>query len=140
MKKNLQYILVFLVLVIAIAGYYGYSEYNRPHKDTKALTVQEKMAATALIAAYENDENTANTKYLNKVIQVTGAIISAEADKDGVITVYIGDGASMASVSCALEKNKNYNAETFKKGNAVTITGLCNGYLTDVIMNRCIVN
>jgi len=140
MKKNLQYILVFLVLVIAIAGYYGYSEYNRPHKDTKALTVQEKMAATALIAAYENDENAANTKYLNKVIQVTGAIISAEADKDGVITVYIGDGASMASVSCALEKNKNYNVETFRKGNAVTITGLCNGYLTDVIMNRCIVN
>jgi uncharacterized protein YpmB len=140
MKKNLQYILVFLVLVIAIAGYYGYSEYNRPHKDTKGLTVQEKMAATALIAAYENDENTANTKYLNKVIQVTGAIISAEADKDGVITVYLGDGASMASVSCALEKNKNYTVETFKKGNNVVITGLCNGYLTDVIMNRCIVN
>jgi len=140
MKKNLQYLLIFLVLVIAIAGYYGYSEYNRRHKDTEALTVQEKMAATALIAAYENDENTANTKYLNKVIQVTGAIISAEADKDGVITVYLGDGASMASVSCALEKNKNYSVETFKKGNNVVITGLCNGYLTDVIMNRCVVN
>lgn len=140
MKKNLPYLLVFLVLVIAIVGYYGYSEYNRPHKDTEALQVQEKIEATAIIAAFENDETAANTKYLNKVIQVTGAVISAEADKDGVITVYLSDGVSMASVSCALEKNKNYTLETFKKGNTVVITGLCNGYLTDVIMNRCIVN
>ena len=140
MKKNLKYILVFLVLVVAIVGYYGYSEYNRPHKDTEALKVQEKLDATALIAAFENDETASNTKYLNKVIQVKGTIISAETDKDGVITIYLGDGASIASVSCALEKNKNYTLETFKKGNSVTITGLCNGYLTDVIMNRCIVN
>jgi len=140
MKKNIKIILVIILIVGLGAGYCGYKEFNREHKDTSSLTVNEKTDAVALVNEFETDEAKANTKYLNKVIQVSGKIQSAEKDKDGIITVYLESESMMATVSCQLEKDKNYALENFSKGKAISITGLCSGYLTDVVLMRCVLN
>ena len=140
MKNNIKIILAVILVIGLGAGYYGYKEFNREHKDTSSLTVNEKIDAIALVNAFEADESAANTKFLNKVIQVTGKLQSAEKDKDGIITVYLESESMMATVSCQLEKDKNYTLESFTKGNSITITGLCSGYLTDVVLMRCVVN
>ena len=121
-------------------GYYGYKEFNREHKDTSSLTINEKTDAVSLVSSFETDESAANAKYLNKVIQVTGKIQSAEKDNEGIITVYLESESMMATVSCQLEKDKIYKAETFTKGNTISITGLCSGFLTDVVLMRCVTN
>jgi len=140
MKKNIKIIIAVLLIMVIGGGYYGYKEFNREHKDTSSLTINEKTDAVSLVSSFETDELAANAKYLNKVIQVTGKIQSAEKDNEGIITVYLESESMMATVSCQLEKDKIYKTETFTKGNTISITGLCSGFLTDVVLMRCVTN
>ena len=64
MKRTLLFI---VLLVVCIAGWYGYHEYNRKNKDLSAAVVDFKTNAAALINEFDKD-TLANKKYLNKIV------------------------------------------------------------------------
>jgi len=44
-------------------------------------------------------------------------------------------GTAMSGVQCSLLDD----AGSVHKGDSITVTGFCSGYLTDVVLDRCIV-
>ena len=134
-KKRVLKITLLLFLIITITGgFVGYKMWTKPHRKveaSKAITVTANQIATA----YESNEAIANTQYLDKVLEVNGEIASIAANQKGepVITL---KGSDMSGVICTLE---GAAPATLKAGTPVQLKGICTGYLTDVVLVRCIV-
>ncbi|NDE79085.1 MAG: hypothetical protein EB047_07780, partial [Chitinophagaceae bacterium] len=103
-KKNIRLISVVILLVVSLVAWYGYSEYNR-----KSASMADARAdftfttITTLLAAFEKDEAGANKLYLDKVLEVEGAIKESTADEKGFYTITIGEDASLSSVRCSVD-------------------------------------
>ena len=78
--KRILVIAGVIIGLSAITALYIYKEYNRTHKDTAELTPDFSIKAEQLMKEFENDEQSSNGKYWNKVIQVTGV---KEFDPEG---------------------------------------------------------
>jgi hypothetical protein len=138
MKRKKILLLIALVILLS-GGWYAYREYHRKPADLTSLKPVDKMDALKLAALYETDESKANTLYLGKAIDVSGTITDIQNQQDTMINILLGDSDAMHKVSCMM--NMNYAAElkNYKPGDAVTIRGICTGYLMDVELNRCVI-
>jgi tRNA_anti-like len=92
------------------------------------------LNAKELAAEYERDEAGANKKYLGNALQVSGTVSEVSVNQQNRPVIVLS-GTDMSGVQCSLLKE----AAGIKKGDAVTIKGFCSGYLTDVVIDRCII-
>jgi hypothetical protein len=138
MKRKKSYVLVALV-VLLLGGLYAYREYHRKPADLSSMNPVAGMDAVKLAGLYEADESKANALYLGKAIDVTGTIADIQNQQDTLVNILLGDKNAMHRVSCLM--NTAYTAEVkkYKPGDAVTIRGICTGYLMDVELNRCVI-
>ena len=141
MKKRTKKYRFFLagVFFIAVIGLYGYGEYNRSLPDTHYLTPAFKLEASTFIKPFETDESKANAKYTDKTISVHGVAHTIQTT-DTTATVFLNDGYSGTSVVCQFGRESNEEIKDLKKGDLVTIKGICSGYLMDVVMVRCVLD
>lgn len=133
-KRILKWVLISLLVVITTGGIIAYQLYNKPHRNVTASR-SIPVSALQLASEYESNEEQANLKYLDKVLEVDGVIneISKNQSGESVITL---KGNDMTGVICTLQDNAGLNA---KPGTSITLKGICTGYLTDVILVRAIV-
>jgi hypothetical protein len=126
----------FIVLLIAVIGVCtGIYLWNKPHE-----TVDDKkgveITAVALSAEYGSNEQQANAKYLNKVIEVSGVVAETEQNQDGGTMVILEASDPMAGVQCAMREK----GITVNKGGNVTIKGFCSGNgIMGVSLTDCII-
>ena len=133
-RKTWTWILVTVLILVITAGYAAYRMYNKPHRDVQhSRPIQ--VAAMKLVSDYEANEVQANAEYLDKVLEVSGQIIETNQNQQGE-TILVLDGTGLGTVRCTLELNVQHE---LKPKTPVTIRGICTGYLTDVILVRCIV-
>jgi hypothetical protein len=118
----------------ATGAYVGYKMYTKPHRNVAEATAV-KVSAAAVINEYERNEVAANTKYLDKVLEVNGEILTVTKNQkaETVVTLKASD---MGGIICTLE---NATPSEIKSGENITIKGICTGYLTDVVLVRCAV-
>lgn len=136
MKKLL---LILIPALIGIAAYYGYHEYNR-----KAVPVEELKAVNIftpddLYNEFKNNEGEANRRYLNKPVEVLGKVIATNVSDKGIITVELESGDPMGVVSCELDPTATHATTKPIVQDNLRIKGICTGYLTDVILTRCVI-
>lgn len=134
MKK----ILPALVLVALIGGGIGYYQWNKPHQNMESAAADLTMEATALFAAFEADENAANAAYLDKIIQVSGTVITSSIGEDGLVKVTLDSGDAMFGVICELDALATHQRTQFLPGEPLTVKGKCSGKLMDVVLVRCV--
>ena len=133
MKKRTFRIIGLLCLLFVLVGAgIGYRLYNKPHRSAATETAMVVSAAT-LAAEYEKNEAVSNRKYLGQLLQVSGSVSDVSVNQQHK-TVIILTGSDMSGVQCSLLEE----APAIKKGDAVTIKGFCAGFLTDVILDRCV--
>ena len=95
------------------------------------------IAAADLMAAFNQDETAANTKYLDKVVAVTGKVL--EATTNGEATVVSLDAADdLSAISCELDRFSKQNRTTFSPGEEITLKGICSGKTIDVVLVQCV--
>jgi hypothetical protein len=94
--------------------------------------------ATALTKAFEEDENAANTLYLNKIILVTGTIESV-AENGPEISLTLKESDDIAGVICSFSK-ETIDLQNLAEGKKISVKGICNGYLMDVVLSKCSLN
>ena len=133
LKKLLYAILVLVVLVVA--G--GLIMYNMPAENVASKSVDYTITATELFTEYEADEKAGNTKYIDKIVQVSGKIEDMETDAKGAKVVLIGGNEMGNGVLCTLDKSEESKAAQLKVGDKVSIKGRCTGMLMDVVLNKC---
>lgn len=125
--------IIFLVLVgFLVANYF----LNKPSPRTVEGKADYSLNAHQLYAEFEEDEQKANEKYLNKVISVTGKVTDiSEPDSLGFTVTFGTDG--MFGVSCEVADAEQ--AKYIKDGDSITVKGLCTGILMDVVLIKCMI-
>ena len=97
-----------------------------------------KTSVNSLLNDFSTNEETANTKYLEKIIEVTGKVTEIKTVKNkGVIT--LSNEEVFGGVLCHLSQEATKQLRFFKEGETVTIKGICTGYLMDAILIECII-
>lgn len=133
MKKIFIFLGLFF-LVAASVGYYVFiysATHRRDVTEEKAISI----AAVALVANYNEDENGSNQKYLNKALIVEGIVKEIGKDQAGNTTVTIDGANDFSTVYCTLKESPG----SIAKGNNIIIKGLCIGFTSDVVITDAIV-
>ncbi|HOT13438.1 MAG TPA: hypothetical protein PK252_01640 [Bacteroidales bacterium] len=134
-KTFIKYTLI-IGLALAVIGFIVLLFVFRKADDTVAkqktdYSVQSKQ----LVTDFENNENTANAKYLGKILEIEGPVAEITVDSNAVVVVLRPEGA-MSGVNCALGKSQVADTSKISIGKTVKIKGVCNGYLMDVVVNK----
>ncbi len=131
--------IIFVLSVLALlGGVYAYREYHRSHASMSESKTDLKATASELYASFQLDEASANTKYLGKIIEVSGTV-STSGVEDGATTVTLKSDSETGGVSCKLDPLSKHTRTTFQEGEQITLKGICTGYLMDVVLERAIV-
>ena len=135
MGRRFKIILGFLLIVIPLLLVSIYF-YNKPHVDVVKTEAAYILTAQNLIKEYQENEIGTNEKYSENVILVRGKVFEVSTLK-GNSVITLKDDSSESSVICHLLPGENIKILELKKGQDISIKGICTGYLLDVIMVRC---
>ena len=127
MKK----VLITLILFGFIGAAGGIYLFNKPLESIESMKSIYTIKASELLAAFEEDESIANSKFLDKVIEVEGKVEKVE-NTEGKTTIYLNADNPMSSIIFQLEKSSS----KIKPGEIATFKGICTGSLMDVVMVR----
>lgn len=122
-KKNI--LLGVISLVLLICFFLGYLFFSPSHRDIKKETASFEVSSKALGSAFKNDPATANTKYLDKTLVVSGTV--TDIDEHTLVLDHV--------VLVRLESPGPVKKNTF-----VRVKGRCIGYddlLEEVRLEQC---
>ncbi len=120
---------VFLTVAFAI-----FFVYNKPHRSTDK--VDESVDAGALLMAFDESEEEANQRFLDKVIEVKGKVKEVIEQENSYILM-LGEEGSFNGISCTLDQEQDSVAFGLKAGDEVVVRGICTGFLLDVVLVNC---
>ena len=135
MKRRTVLYLIAAVLLIMTAVFFVL--FNKPHRSVKGVKAAFELSASELTEAFSSDESKADSMYTGKVIQVSGRLRRMIAN-DSTLILVMGDDMGLAGVSCYLEKGQIPKSEKLAPGDSITVKGICNGMLMDVILDNAI--
>jgi hypothetical protein len=122
-------IIILLISLTAIV-YYQYNKQGLDLIDVAAKPV----SAEALLTEFNSNEQQANKKYLNKVLQVTGNVTEIKYGSANRRQVLLNANDPMSTIACTIENSK----QEIKAGQTISVKGICTGFLNDVILTKCI--
>jgi hypothetical protein len=135
MSRKIIILLVLALLALVAAIIVWKWTFKKSETNVASKNADVEIAAGALVHEFEQNEDIANTRYLGKVIVVSGTVGSITEDEQG-ISVYLMNEEDMSGVMCTISKG-TLESVLISKGDQVKIKGLCDGYLMDVKLNKC---
>jgi len=136
MKKNII-LGVLLVGALSVVGVW-YFIFYRPTHHVRDIASEDAIVVSAkdIVKEFQTNETASNTKYLNKVAEITGEVVEAKKDQTGKPTVTLKSDDSFSNVFVTLRGDKQLDV---KGGSTITIRGVVTGFLSDVVVNDGIV-
>jgi hypothetical protein len=129
-------IALFVVLIIAISGtLYSLYLFNLKHPDTAKAKPDFVITSTVLQKEFEDNEKAASVRYINKILEVSGTIISITPADSSHFNISLKTGSDLSSVICTFPAIMDESK--FKAGEEITLRGECSGFLMDVLLNNC---
>ena len=136
MKKWKKILLSLFVIGLVVGGIaFWYVDTKKP-ADIRKMEANFEITSTKLVADFNANEDSANKKYMDKVIAVSGKISDITVDSSKA-TVILESGDPMAAVTCSFYDDEASKVKQLQKGASVTIKGNCTGKLMDVVLNKC---
>ena len=135
MKSPGRIVLIALIIIIIAGTVTGLYLYNLKPRDLSQSRPDYVITSTVLQQEFESDETAASARYINKVLEVTGEIISAEDTGTGSWNVSMETGSDFSKVICTFPDVDD--SAIFKAGEQITLRGECSGFLMDVLLNNC---
>ena len=137
----LKKIILFALLCVLVGGAYGIYLWNMPHASIG--TPKYSLTAKELASEFSANEAEASKKYVGLtdkmiVIQVSGVISTVTKDTSGT-SVSLDTADPILGVSCTLDKFTKQTRTDFKSGENIKLKCICTRKLSDVIMDRCVV-
>ncbi|ARV14933.1 OB-fold protein [Polaribacter sp. SA4-12] len=129
--------IIIAILIIGIIGVFvAYKMYNKPHINVADSKSDITLTADKIINDFSSDESKANTIYLDKIVSVSGEVSELNLEKGkGIITLKTND--DFGSVLCHLSEESTKKMSSLRKGQTISVKGICTGYLLDVILVKC---
>lgn len=129
--------MVVIVIIVVLVVAWGLYLYNKPHTDVKDIQASVTTTAADFYNEFQQDENAANKKYLDKVVAVKGVVAQVEKS-DTTMNILLRAGDEMGGVNCSISKN-GINTLFVHTNDSVTIKGRCAGFLLDVSLVDCVI-
>ena len=108
--------------------------FNMPRRNVATEKAIYSLDAKQLISEFKKDETSANAKYLDKAISVTGEIKGIRTLDNQSIVYSLED--VMEGVSCTVDSADVLSfasrLKTIKTGSKATFKGRCSGMLMDI--------
>nr|WP_271729736.1 hypothetical protein [Aquimarina algiphila] len=101
------------------------------------MSTDTSVNSSELISLFMLNENSANSVYRNKVIEVEG-IVKEVTFLNNRNTVLLHGNNKYSSVLCDMKDDQVEEIKKLKKGQKVRIKGVCKGFLKDAIILHCI--
>ena len=125
--------------MLAVGGVTLYKIWNKPFKDPLQGNAI-KITAVQMFNDFSTNEVNAQKKYVpeklgEKIVEVTGQINEIGKNEDGVVFYTLKTSDEIFGVKCIMEKEEEI--KNAKVGGTITVRGFCDGYNSDVIVNRC---
>lgn len=136
MNPKIFRILLVLAAIGTVGVVIGIYLYNKPSADIVSGKAKYNLSTAQLLAEYQEDENAANTKYLNQVVQIEGRVEKVLADVEGVSVVFESDDP-LATVIARMSPIVPRSKTNFNPGQNIRLKGKVTGYLDDVNLNLC---
>ncbi|MCF6349906.1 MAG: hypothetical protein L3J23_02600 [Flavobacteriaceae bacterium] len=118
-------IILGLILVLAITGYFGYNYIMASPKDISKAKSDFQISAIEFAKEFAESEKTATIKYQEKVVTVNGIVTATENN-----SITIDD-----KITCGFE-----NKVDLKKGDQIKVKGLFIGFdemFEEVKLDKC---
>ena len=135
-NKNIK-ILIGLIILMSIVILFALNLYNKPHLNVEKTEADLVIYIHELLDDYKNDENLANGKYVDRVIQISGEISEINIENGNSIIIF-KDSTGTSSVMCHMSPEENLKVLKLKKDGEIILKGICTGYLLDVMLIRCV--
>lgn len=139
MNRRTLLILIGLILIGGIIGLIvAFYMWNKPHRDIAEEEVAFTVTADDIYNEYQLNEQAANEKYLDQVVQVTGVVEDVAADQEGKpMLILSAEEAMMGGVSATLMDEAAVRADAVEVGDEVTLKCRSTGLLMDVVLIDC---
>ena len=125
-----------LIIILSSIGYafhmIGKSSYSEEIRNPEYA-----VSATKLFNEFELIEATANSKYVNKMIAVTGIVREIKWTLKGDVCVKFETDNSLFCVTCKLAAENKNAIQQIHQGQEISLTGTCKGMLMDVFLTNC---
>lgn len=133
MKKT---ILIILALGLVAGAVVAYMLWNKPHRtaDEKPFAM---LTANDLFVEFSTNETVAWEKYRDKVIQISGTVEEIKKDASGNTDIVFTTDDILGKVIVTLKTGAN--AEAIETGTTLEVKGICNGFLSDVLLNQGVI-
>ncbi len=126
--------LILMALGLASVSYV----YNKPHLNVKNEEPDFELTSDELFKQFSLDETTANTRYLNKIVQVSGKLAEISGNDQGNTVLVLNTPSAMSSIRCTLSASQSTIIAELGEGMSVSLKGICTGMLMDVILVDCV--
>lgn len=95
-----------------------------------------KLEVKALLKDYKENEVAADTKYKDKIVEITGTVDQIKKDVFDHIYVTVGTGApfEIPTAQCFFDDSATAQAAALKKGQKITIRGRVDGLMMNVLI------
>jgi hypothetical protein len=131
MNRTLKIVLIVILVGASIGAFVAYKMWNKPFDDVTDMEGM-KVNADVLYKAFETNEQTANTTYVGKVVEVSGTVGDIETSDTIARVMITFPDAMMGAVRVTLDSRHLADAKAVKTGDQATFKGFCNGFLMDV--------
>jgi hypothetical protein len=135
MKKFIFY----AIAAVIVAGAFGYYYVNMPKASLQNKQPDIIISPAKLLADFTTDEQEANKKYLDKIIEVSGKVASRSEDKNKKVTILMDTGDPMSNITCELSPGQSEKSSGFEEGSIIEVKGVCTGMLADVVLVDCVI-
>jgi hypothetical protein len=137
MKPYLKIAIAVIVLIGLAGAGTGFYLFNKKHQDLLKARPDFIVSSIDLQKEFETDETAATSRYINKIIEVSGIVGQVRSGEEDILSVSLNTGSYLSSVICTFPSKTDPG--TFKEGSRVTIRGECSGFLMDVLLNNCVI-
>lgn len=126
---------ILLVTGILLAGgiVWFYLQWNKaaPQAENQETIV---VSASRLYEDYQANAKSADGKYLDHWLEVSGTVQGTEINQDGEQVLVLETGDLMQAIVCTMRKEVGIIAN----GDQITIIGRCVGLVNDIVLTECI--
>ena len=133
--RRIIYIGFFTIILLGLISIYMIL---KPEKNLLNTKPDYNLTAIELFNEYSTNEETANTKFLGKVIMVSGTIREINLEDSIYTTIILETNDMFFGVNCILNNKHMPIQKEIIMGSKAIIKGECSGLLIDVVLNNCV--
>ncbi len=130
-KKILKFVLISAIIGIAGVWFFVFKLPTTDWYRNFTAKKGEAITATALVKAYQENEQKSDSNYTGKVFEVSGIVKESKIENKKT-TVILQSTDSTVGVYFILKDS----IEPLKAGAQTTLKGMCTGFLMDVQFNE----